>query len=156
MTTDEQIDHIVKLMIEGEWKGAQSHRELAAGWGCHPRTVGDRAVTASAIVKRAGGPLEDWVLLKLAELEHVKETAMRLQKAVVVAGEVQLFDAPDTKAAAMAIKLQLEARGVFVRKVQVNANIAPGEDVKAVRAKLVAALEDVDRQIAAVEPKEVH
>jgi hypothetical protein len=103
--TDEQVDRIVKMMVSGEWKGAQSHKELAKEWGCHPRTVGDRAVAASAVVKRAGGDLEAWIMGKLAELDEIKETAMSQEK-------------PDCKAAAAAVKLQLEARGVFVKKTQ--------------------------------------
>lgn len=119
LTPDEQIDAIVRLMVTGEWKGAASCRKLAVEWVCHPRTVGDRAVSASAVVHRVGTPLEEWITAKLAELEQVKEVAMRLKRPVVVSqgGEmgsvVELYPAPDVKAAALAIKLQLEARGVF-------------------------------------------
>src|SRR5678815_145627 len=92
LTADEQVDRIVKLMMSGEWKGSQSHRELAAEWACHPRTVYDRAVAASAVVKRLGGEMEAWVLGKLAELDEIKQAAMSQDK-------------PDCKAAAAAVKL---------------------------------------------------
>lgn len=155
-SADEQIDHILKLMLEGEWKGAESHRVLAAGWGCHPRTVGDRAVAAAAVLRRIGGPVEDLVKAKLAELEHIKETAMGLQRPVVVDKQVELYPAPDVKTAAMAVKTYLEVLGAFnhTRKVQVD-GIKPGEDARTVREKLVAALAEVDKQLAA-EQKEMH
>ncbi len=112
MTPDDQIDHIVRMMLSGDWAGSKSHKELAAGWGCHPRTVGDRAVVASGILKRAGGPLEDWVLGKLSELEHIKTEAMAREPPLV-------------KTAVDAIRLQMEVRGVFVKK---GAEL-PGDDV---------------------------
>lgn len=152
LTPDQQIDAIVKMMVQGQWKGSASSRKLAQEWECHPRTVGDRAVAASAVVKRAGGPIEGWILLKMAELEHVKEVAMRLKRPVVVNKRVRLFNAPDTKAAEKAIRLQLEARGALnhVKKTQeVPADGAALKDlVKAilgdehVRAEVLAQLKE--------------
>ena len=113
MNVDQQIDHIVKLMLEGEWKGSRSHRELADAWGCHPRTVGDRAIAAAAVCRRMGGNVEAMVRAKLAELEHLIEVAMDLQRPVVVDKQVELYPAPDVKAARAALRDYLEVLGAF-------------------------------------------
>jgi hypothetical protein len=120
MTSDEQIDHIVKLMLEGEWKGARSHRELAAAWGCHPRTVSYRANEAAAVCRRMGGDVESLVRAKLAELEQIADAAMNHKRPVVVGREVTLYPAPDFKAAAKATRDYLEVLGAFnhVKKTQ--------------------------------------
>jgi hypothetical protein len=149
MTADEQIDHIVKMMLEGEWKGSRSHRELAAGWGCHPRTVGDRAVAAAAVCRRLGGDVEERVRAKLAELEHIAEVAMGLQRPLVVKGEVELYPAPDVKAAEKAIHDYLEVLGAFnhTKKTQeVPAEPLPDEELQ---AKLEEALAEVKARRAA-------
>jgi hypothetical protein len=127
MTSDEQIDHIVKLMLEGEWKGARSHRELAAAWGCHPRTVSYRANEAAAVCRRMGGDVESLVRAKLAELEQIADAAMNHKRPIVVAGLVELHPAPDFKAAAKATRDYLEVLGAFnhVKKTQ----DVPGDEV---------------------------
>lgn len=105
LTADEQIDVIVQMMVSREWKGMVSRRELAKKWGCHERTVGDRADQASAFVRRQGGPLDDWVAGKIAELEGIVEEAMG-------SGHEQ--------AAVNAIKLMMDAKGALnhVKKTQ--------------------------------------
>jgi hypothetical protein len=147
MTADEQIDAIVRMMVQGEWRGSASRRELAEAWGCHPRTVGERAYAASAVIHRAGSPLEDWIREKLAELDEVKNVAMGLKKAVVTkhgdSSEVEWVEAPDCKAAAMAIKLQLEARGAFnhVKRTQeVPAEPLPDEELEVKLEEALAAV----------------
>lgn len=121
LTIDEQVDCVVRLMATGQWRGAASSKALAEEWQVHPRTVGDRAVVASGILKRTGSPIEEWVLGKLAELEEIKATAMRLQKPIVHEGVVtDLVDAPDVKAAILAVRTQLEIRGQLTKKVEVS------------------------------------
>lgn len=157
MTADEQIDHIVKLMLEGEWKGARSHRELAAAWGCHPRTVGDRAVAAAAVCHRLGGNVEAMIRAKLAELEHIAEVAMELNRPVVVSvgdgmgSKVELYPAPDVKAAERAIRSYLEVLGAFnhVKKtVELPADevakMTPAEKLEAHRK----AIAELDAELA--------
>lgn len=138
MTPDEQVDHIVKMMLEGEWKGPRSRRELAAAWGCHERTVGDRAVSAAAVCRRLGGPVEDMVQAKLAELEHIAEVAMELQRPVVVAGVVELYPAPDVKAARQAVRDYLEVLGAF-NHVKRSVELPPDEVTKMTAAEKIAA-----------------
>ncbi len=118
LTPDEQIDICVRMMVQGEWGGAKSQKALAAEWDCHPRTVSDRATAASAVVRRAGGPIEDWILGKLAELEHIKSVAMSR-------------DPPLVKTAVDAIRLQMEVRGVFVKKTQE----LPGDEIDKMTAE---------------------
>lgn len=69
MTKDEQTDYILQMMLTGTWQGAKSNAQLAEAWHCHPRTVSDRACEASAVLKRIGGPLEDYVAKAMAELD---------------------------------------------------------------------------------------
>lgn len=156
LTIDEQVDCVVRLMATGQWRGAASSKALAEEWQVHPRTVGDRAVVASGILKRTGSPIEEWVLGKLAELEEIKATAMRLQKPIVHEGVVtDLVDAPDVKAAILAVRTQLEIRGQLTKKVEVSKGepIAPADDARAVEAKLLAALEEVRAKIQSEEPR---
>ncbi len=133
LTADEKIDHIVKMMMGSEWRGAQSHRELAALWGCHPQTVYEMASKASAVLKRIGGPLDGWVQGKLAELDEIKQVAMAQEK-------------PDCKAAAAAVKLQLEARGVFVKKHQ---DVPADEVAKMSREQKLAAHKEAIAELEA-------
>ncbi len=135
----EQEDVIIRLMANGEWRGAASSRELAAKWEVHPRTVGDRAVVASGFLKRTGGDLEGWVMSKLAELEHIAALALAATKPVVVDGVIELVKAPDTKAATAAVKLQLELRGQLVKKVE---KIDKGELEGLSQQELVTRLEE--------------
>ncbi len=72
---DEQVDHILQLMLNGQWQGAKSNGELAQTWACHPRTVSDRACEASAVLKRIGGPVEDYVAKAMAEIDADIATA---------------------------------------------------------------------------------
>lgn len=113
ISADEQVDAIVRMMATGSWRGMSSRAELAEQWGCHPRTVGDRAEHASHILKRTGGPLEQYVQEKLAELDNIKDTAMKLMKPIVVAGALKMHNFPDVKAAIVAIRTQLEIRGAL-------------------------------------------
>lgn len=133
-SADDQIDHIVRMMLEGEWQGGRSHKALAIEWGCHPRTVCDRAIAASAVCRRIGGPVDELVRAKLAELEHIKDVALGLDK-------------PDVKAAHLAVKTYLEVLGAFnhVKKTQELApddvdRMTPAEKLEAHR-KVVAELE---------------
>ncbi len=111
---DEQVDHVVRLMATGQWRGMTTRAELAQQWGCHPRTVGDRAVIASALLKRTGGDLEAWVEGKLAELDQLKAEALMLEK-------------PDVKAAIQAIRTQLEIRGAIGPAKRAAASDVPAE-----------------------------
>lgn len=101
MSKDAQVDHILKLMLNGQWKGAQSNQELSAKWKCHPRTVSDRACEASAVLKRLGGPVEAFIERKLAELEA-------LQAMATADGNV--------RDAVKAIELAAKIRGALVQK----------------------------------------
>ena len=61
-------------------------------------TIYRLACAASAVIDRAGGDLQNWVLGKLAELEAIQRAAM---------DEPQ----PNYRAAVEAIRVQLAARG---------------------------------------------
>lgn len=136
MTPDEQIEHIIKLMLEGEWKGSRTSRELAAGWGVHPKTVSIRAMSAAAVIEHSAGDIPKMVRAKLAELEHLIEVAMSLQKHVVVDDDVRFYPAPDVKVARAAIRDYLEILGAFnhTKKVEVTTgyeNMTPAEKIAA-------------------------
>lgn len=155
MSRDEKIDHILKMMLEGEWKGCRSHRELAAGWSCHPRTVGDLAQSAADIKRRLAGDAEKMVHAKLAELEHIAEVAMNLQRPVIVNKQVELYPAPDVKAAEKAVRDYLEVLGAFnhVRKVQEQP--AEGYDKLSPAERIAAHKAAIAEEEAALR-KEVH
>jgi hypothetical protein len=127
VTKDEQVDHIVLLMLDLEWHGMKTRRELAAEWGCHERTVGTLAERANAIVARRGKPIEDAIDAKLADLE-------RLQQKAEQAGEF--------KDAIGAIKLYCEIRGVLSKQRGKSEEKALTEDeyAKLPRAERIAKL----------------
>jgi len=113
LTADEQVDHIVKLMVTREWRAGASHKELASAWGCHPRTVGDRAIIASGILARTGGPLEQWVESKMRALDEL---------------ETQAASDGNVIAAIKAIQLQMDIRGVTSTRRQKDDKPAEHDD----------------------------
>ena len=118
---DEQVDHIVKMMLRGEWKGGRSRKLLAAEWGIHERTVGDRAVIASGVLSRRGKPIEDLIDQKYAELEQIQAAAMKHKRAVLVSdgkdagSHVEYVPDPQFTAAVKAVQTQMEIRGVLTK-----------------------------------------
>lgn len=102
-TAEEQVHHVVRMMLNGEWRGGQSRVELADLWGVHERTVGDRAMAASCILAMRGTPIEQLIDDKLAQLDRVADSAMAGMR-------------KDHKAAIMAIRLQMEIRGVLTKQ----------------------------------------
>jgi len=112
MTPAERTDHILKMMLRGEWKGGRSRKELAAEWKLHERTIGDDAMVASGVLARRGKPIEDLIDARMAELESIQSRALEHQRAVVVAGSVEYVDDPQFVAAIKAIQLQMDIRGV--------------------------------------------
>ena len=115
LTADEQVDHIVRLMVTREWRAGRSHKMLAEEWDCHPQTVAERARIASGFLVRAGGTLETWVAGKMQALEELEHQA-------AIGGDV--------KAAILAIRLQAEIRGVLTRQMGKK----PGESNEDARA----------------------
>jgi len=97
MTPAERTDHILKMMLRGEWKGGRSRKELAAEWKLHERTIGDDAMVASGVLARRGKPIEDLIDSKIAELETIQALALEKEHFV---------------AAIRAIQLQMDIRGV--------------------------------------------
>lgn len=166
LTADEQREHIVGMVLRREWSPGVSHKQLADEWGLGVRTVSQRALEAMHAVRVASNTqLRDFVVEALAELDSMQAAAMSEEKVVCVGKdrdsgvlEYERVPQPNVRAAAYCVELKAKMLGAFAatKHDHTHRPIEPGEDVKAVRAKLVAALEDVDRQIAAAEPKEVH
>jgi hypothetical protein len=69
VSRNDAIDEIVRMMVEGRWCGGRSAQELAAQWGCHPRTVQDYSTAAGAALDRMGTPLEEFVTEQIARLD---------------------------------------------------------------------------------------
>jgi hypothetical protein len=130
---DDRIDRIVGMMLNAEWKGCRSHRELAAEWRCHPRTVGDLAMSAAAVCRRlAGADAGLLIQQKLAELEHIADVAMSMYR-------------PDVKAAERAVRSYLEVLGAFnhVRRV---VEMTPEEVRKKTDGELWARVDELRAQ----------
>jgi hypothetical protein len=146
-TRDERIDFIVRAMAEGRWDGCKSHEELAKRWGLHPRTVGEYAGAASAVIGRMGTPLEDFCESKLAELEALhraalaRERIVRLRCAACGAGSEERAPDPDIRGAADAVRLQCQIRGALVQRhevaVQPYANLSETELAERILVTLV-------------------
>jgi hypothetical protein len=73
MTPAARQDHILRMMLRGEWRGGRSRKELAAEWKLHERTIGDDAMVASGVLARRGKPIEEVIDQKLAELEQIQQ-----------------------------------------------------------------------------------
>ena len=116
MTKQAQEDHIIRLMLAGRWFGGRSSEALAKEWGCHPRTVGDRALVASGVIRRRGQPIEEFIDHKLAELEALQAAAMDEVKWFKVGDELVSRPAQNVPAAINAIRLQAEIKGALVKK----------------------------------------
>lgn len=125
--TDERIDHIVGMFLDGTWEGMRTRRELAKEWGCHQRTVGDMAERASAVVARRGKPIEQAIDAKLADLERLQQKAE---------------DAGEFKDAINAIKLYCEVRGFLNKGRQKETAADDGDEyAKLSRVERIARLE---------------
>jgi hypothetical protein len=109
MTPAARQDHILRMMLRGEWRGGRSRKELAAEWKIHERTVGDDAMVASGVLSRRGTPIEDLIDQKLAELEQIQQMALE-RKGYTIGGEE--YDNPDLKSAILTIRLIMDIRGV--------------------------------------------
>lgn len=112
MTPAERTDHILRMMLRGEWKGGRSRKELAEEWKLHERTIGDDAMVASGVLARRGKPIEELIDARMAELESIQSRALEHKRAVVVGGELVYVDDPQFIAAIKAIQLQVDIRGV--------------------------------------------
>jgi len=115
-TKVEQEDHIIRMMLAGRWYGGRSSEELAKQWGCHPRTVADRALVASGVIRRRGQPIEEFIDQKLNELETLQAAAMDEVKWFKVGDELVSRPAQNVPAAINAIRLQAEIKGALVKK----------------------------------------
>ena len=105
MTTDDQIDEIIRLMLSGRWQGMKTRAELAKQWDIHERTVGERAKYASAFLVRQGKDIEAEAREALAELDDIKRMAL---ESVDGNGE----PAPKLREATDAIELKMKILGV--------------------------------------------
>jgi hypothetical protein len=101
-------------------------------------------VAAAAVCRRLGGPVEDLVRAKLAELEYIAKTAMAMQRPIVVAqggqngSVVELYPAPDVKAARQAVRDYLEVLGAF-NHTKRTVELAPDEIAKMSREEKLEA-----------------
>ncbi len=121
MTSDERVDHIIRLMLEGDWHGGSSSKKLAAEWECHPKTVSDLACRASAVLKRSGAPIEQEIAQALAELDSLKALALSYERGFVVkdgvdSSHVEYVSDPQIREAISAVKLRMDILGVTSTK----------------------------------------
>ncbi|MES2359937.1 MAG: hypothetical protein V4529_16480 [Gemmatimonadota bacterium] len=149
LTKVEQEDHIIRMMMAGRWFGGRSSEALAKEWGIHPRTVADRALVASGVIRRRGSPIEEFIDQKMAELEALQAAAMDEVKWFKVGDELVSKPAQNVGAAINAVRLQAEIKGALVRKVETKAVAADMTDDE-LRARLKAALDQAE------ERKEIH
>lgn len=103
-TADEMRERIMAMMLHREWNPGKSHKELAEEWKVAPRTVSDRALEASRVIRHAAKkPVEDFVAEALVELDSLAAEARALGK---------------PRDAAYCIELKGKMLGAFVTKVQ--------------------------------------
>lgn len=163
MTPAARQDHIIRMMLSGQWKGARSRRSLAKEWAVHERTVGDDAVVASGVLSRRGKPIEELIDAKYAELEQIQSAAMRHKRAMQVSdGEagshIEYVPDPDFGAAIKAVQTQLEIRGVGTKARTLDDGKPAGEGVEGL---LRAVLDDPEmrdkvKAMLAGKQKEMH
>lgn len=164
MTPAARQDHIIKMMLAGQWKGARSRRTLAKEWKIHERTVGDDAVVASGVLSRRGMPIEQLIDAKYAELEYIQRQAMERKKAIVVSdgaengSHVEYVPDPDCAAAIKAVHTQLEIRGVNTKARTLDKDKASGDGVDALLRSVLEdpALRDKVTAMLAGKSKEMH
>ncbi len=119
LTPDEQIDHIVQLMIRREWNPGVTHKALAEEWSIGVRQVSERAKRASVAIAHAY-PVKEWVTEAVAELDSIQAAAMAEVKLVALGrdketGEMmyEKVPQPNTKAAIAAIEAKGKLLGAF-------------------------------------------
>lgn len=144
MTPDERVDHIVRMMLKGQWKGMASRETLAAEWKCHERTVGYMAERAAAVVARRGQPIEQEIDAALADLEHIKRVALDNERCTVDKdGGEHFFASPMLREATEAIKLKLEIRGALFKGRAKEADKSSSDEyAKLTRAERIAKLKE--------------
>jgi len=142
MTPAERTDHILRMMLRGEWKGGRSRKELAAEWKLHERTIGDDAMVASGVLARRGKPIEDLIDSKIAELEQIQHQAMERQ-GYTIGGDA--YPNPDLRNAILAIRLIMDIRGATKISRGRNDHKPPPVDdeyAKLTKAERVARLQE--------------
>jgi len=129
VVTEERVQHIVRLMLKGHWKGMASREKLAEEWGCHERTVGDMAERASSVVACRGKPIEQEIDAALSDLEQIKRMALDNERVIVdKKGDAHYFAAPMLHDAIEAIKLKMDIRGVTSTRRPKDAKPAEHDD----------------------------
>lgn len=118
-STDDQVDHIIRMMLRGEWKGMKSRAELSEKWGIHEHTVGLRAQAASTFLRKQGSDIEVEAREALAELDTIKRIAME---------SVDKDGNPLLREATAAIKLKMDILGITTRRSDRNARQKPDVD----------------------------
>lgn len=152
MTPDDQVDCIIRMMLRAEWRGGPSRKALAAEWGVHERTVGDRAIIASGFLARTGKELEAEALEALAELDTIKALALANMKSLVTKdGEVIEVPDPKLREATEAIKLKMDIRGITSKSR--GRNLPKDEPVDDEYAKL-SRVERIEKLKAALAEEE--
>lgn len=142
--TDDRIDHIVRMMLTGVWKGMKSHVALGEDWGCHPRTVGTMAERAHAIIARRGQPIELEIDQALADLEQIKRLALDNERCTVDKnGEAHYYASPMLREATEAITRKLEILGVMAKARGSKEKPHPEDDMsKLTPEQMIAKLEE--------------
>jgi hypothetical protein len=156
-------DHIIRMMLAGQWKGARSRRSLAKEWSIHERTVGDDAVVASGVLSRRGKPIEELIDAKYAELEHIQKQAMEHKRAVSVSdGEsgshLEYVADPNFIAAIKAVQTQMELRGAGTKARTLDAGKPAADGVDGLLRSVLEdpALREKVTAMLAGKAKEMH
>lgn len=121
MTTDDQVDTIIRMMLRGEWKGMKSRAELSKQWGIHEHTVGLRAQAASTFLRKQCTDIELEAREALAELDNIKRIALE---------SVDKDGNPLLREATAAIKLKMDILGITTRRSDRNMRQKPDVDDK--------------------------
>lgn len=142
MTTDQQVDHIIRMMLRGEWKGMKSRAELSAEWGIHEHTVGMRAQAASTFLRKQCTDLEVEAREALAELDNIKRMALEC---------VDKDGNPLLREATAAIKLKMDILGITSRHRVKERKAEPDDEyAKLSREERIARLQAaLDEEMAA-------
>lgn len=109
-TQDQRIDEIVSLMLHNKWEPKKTTFELAQKWGCTLTAIAKAADRAADRIVVATGTMQRKVEHHLAELDEIKEKAMK-------AGQYT--------AAVRSVELKLKVTGVFNRWTRPDKAVLP-------------------------------
>jgi len=135
MTNDDVRDRIAKMMLGAEWKGGDSTKAIAAETGWTIKHVQTLAREAGGILRHLSGDLPALVSEEQAKLDMVFSMAIEDR---------------ELHAAIKAIELKAKLAGALNQPVNPKPPdpVKPGDDARAVREKLLAAVAELDKQIA--------